>query len=1247
MKISTRFSIKKLLFFALTILLTFNLTAQQSIVGVYTDFNGFTESTSSTLNNPSANSDNNLLGITIGTTTFSTGVNDALLTTNGVTFIAGDYRALIPSVAQAGNAGQGALDDGIIGWTNADNGGSAVGSQLYDTLDTDGDPNNGAERDVRAYLTDGIKGLGMSTFANNVGGTLIFDLTNVDPTTVGDGIPDFIYFNMADPSTSAIVFEVYDSNGVLLGSAQSVENAHPDVYSLRNDRFRTRNGNVPNSNATVNDLQFVQGFTLELSDLVTQAQMLNATELRVVLPAEADPPFISYNRDAFTALDPNALCDISAITTSNNSACEPTTNNFTADVTITFENAPETGILSLTGDGSATVSVTALDSPVSHTFTGVTFNSSGAAISLSAAFSDDGTCTFDETNAGTAEATCSTDPCIAGVSGNPDNDNDNISDVCDLDDDNDGIEDEDEQEILDCTTLVAPQFGAAQGPNNYLGSNVANPQVGDAFLYNNVYTNVDAIITIVSSTDTAINVLDEAGFGLDDNFQPQIDHANANSFTEFRIDFIVSGTANTTVTPAALETFVLTTIDNDVDEFVIYSDEVDSELYVDNPTIEVPYTGAALSPGFTRGFESDGTVFGGIDVDTPRSQVAAVYTLINSVSFRFGSNGGVLSNHSIALLPCIPEDEWVVAPVLRSDIDTDGDGVFNRLDTDSDNDGCPDSIESGGVDADSNGVLDGTGFDTDGLVTGGSGGYNGLTGNEVVAVDITSYNGPSNQAALAGSGTSFSVTGATARSTTTYTGTAPNTTPDYTSGINVNAGINYQWYIGDPDNGGTIIDGMDTNYTDFTTATLNIVNVTGLNQTDFCVVISHNDNLCIREIACATLIVDEDTDNDLVFNSDDVDDDNDGILDINECTFTDNFSPNSAPTKIAGPGSQGNVRQGDVYQFNNAVTLDGINYHMRFSFVDFNGVNGNDSVSLGNNGNIAINLFDAEFSNNIIVEYTIVNANTNLPEVIDAFSVAVGDIDGGIGANNNGRVLEIVGVETNVPQTESVTGQGPLPIAVRGWSVNGNNQGAANRPAGYRTYRQGGTAGSPIPNGDTTHDLTLVYSQKSSFRIMYGLTARQFNNQNVQGSRNFPFRFFRPIQFCDTDGDGVNDNEDLDSDGDGCDDVLESGGLDADGDGIIDDATPGNSTTTVDADGAVTGTTGGYNGAAGGETIAVQLTVDTAPTNQTETTGDSATFTALATADAATSYTTGTPNYGTADNANAGVTYQWYIGDPN
>ena len=56
-----------------------------------------------------------------------------------------------------------------------------------------------------------------------------------------------------------------------------------------------------------------------------------------------------------------------------------------------------------------------------------------------------------------------------------------------------------------------------------------------------------------------------------------------------------------------------------------------------------------------------------------------------------------------------------------SSCDTDDDGIPDHLDTDADGDGCFDVLEARFTDADNNGQVDGTGYDTNGLVTGGDG----------------------------------------------------------------------------------------------------------------------------------------------------------------------------------------------------------------------------------------------------------------------------------------------------------------------------------------------------------------------------------------------------------------------------------------------------------------------------------------------------------------------------------------------
>ncbi|MCP4091529.1 MAG: hypothetical protein GY746_17340, partial [Gammaproteobacteria bacterium] len=187
-------------------------------------------------------------------------------------------------------------------------------------------------------------------------------------------------------------------------------------------------------------------------------------------------------------------------------------------------------------------------------------------------------------------------------------------------------------------------------------------------------------------------------------------------------------------------------------------------------------------------------------------------------------------------------------------IDTDGDGIVDSFDPDSDNDDCYDVVESEGTDDDDDGILDGDGFNTDGQVTTGGAitdGYDGATGNEYIALQIVVDAALLvDQTIAPGSGTTFTITDATADYATSYS----SGTPIYGTPGNANGGLNYQWYIGDPSSGGTVLADGGV-YSNTNTAILSISNVTGLDENVYTLVITHPDNVCIEEQNSATLYV--------------------------------------------------------------------------------------------------------------------------------------------------------------------------------------------------------------------------------------------------------------------------------------------------------------------------------------------------------------------------------------------------------
>ncbi|WP_299607224.1 VCBS domain-containing protein, partial [uncultured Aquimarina sp.] len=225
--------------------------------------------------------------------------------------------------------------------------------------------------------------------------------------------------------------------------------------------------------------------------------------------------------------------------------------------------------------------------------------------------------------------------------------------------------------------------------------------------------------------------------------------------------------------------------------------------------------------------------------DSPNDSFSFPVTAGDQLEIRY-TNLGFVGSFQFNLL---------LTPSCNTDVD--GDGDLNGLDLDSDNDGCDDVVESGGTDTTpADGVLDGTGFDGSGLVTGGTGGYDGITGNEYVATQLTVTTTPANETVNAGETATFSVV-ATAQSTTTFS----SGTPDYTvpPATDVSGAIVYQWQRNGVDINGTTDGGI---YSGFNGATLTITNpTTALDGNTYNVIVTHPANVCINEQNSASLTV--------------------------------------------------------------------------------------------------------------------------------------------------------------------------------------------------------------------------------------------------------------------------------------------------------------------------------------------------------------------------------------------------------
>jgi len=144
-----------------------------------------------------------------------------------------------------------------------------------------------------------------------------------------------------------------------------------------------------------------------------------------------------------------------------------------------------------------------------------------------------------------------------------------------------------------------------------------------------------------------------------------------------------------------------------------------------------------------------------------------------------------------------------------------------------------------------------------------------------------------------------------------------------------------------------------------------------------------------------------DTDGDGVDDLDDIDDDNDGILDLEESITLFNLVPNGVPSQ---PNST-------TWLYNSVISINGKTYDLKIEEV---ADRGNNSYTLNNQSSIAINNWNPRDGDYIILEYTVLDNATGLPEVLDAFRFTQGDIDGQFfGGNNNTKAQEIIGFQTS------------------------------------------------------------------------------------------------------------------------------------------------------------------------------------------------------------------------------------------
>lgn len=270
--------------------------------GIITDFGGIWSATAASPATVNPDNSHHLLAFTHNGVTYSTGVNNSILTNNSVTYTPATFKAL-PVASIAGvSSGTGSIYIALASKVDGSSGSAYVpGVSSFN---------------IKNALTDGTNGLDMGTGVTNLPSTAVmtFQIFNIDGNRATDAEPDIILTQIASPATSNDVFTFLDASGNPVGNSFTQDmNRLPRLGTYILDLF-TMPAGVPYNTAypygvagsgtnTTRDIRMV---SLNLSDFgINASNAASVKALRITPSGNSDYAFIGYNAASIN-LPPNA-----------------------------------------------------------------------------------------------------------------------------------------------------------------------------------------------------------------------------------------------------------------------------------------------------------------------------------------------------------------------------------------------------------------------------------------------------------------------------------------------------------------------------------------------------------------------------------------------------------------------------------------------------------------------------------------------------------------------------------------------------------------------------------------------------------------------------------------------------------------------------------------------------------------------------------------------------------------------------
>lgn len=253
----------------------------QAVTSIITDYNGWFTTSAASPNPLKPSNNHNLLAFGYNGVQYSTGANDQLLNSMGESFSAQDFWSLP-----------------VAGLTGTVNGNTKVGvGQMYDGVHA-GASNPPPENNIALYLTDGTKGLNIGTcIANLPAGAMTFYVNNINPASIGDGIPDILVTQIADPSGSYDRYEFVDANNVRIGNYKDIifTNITP-VGTWTADFYEASTNPMILAVGFTNTDRPIRLWAADLSEFgITTSNYQDANMFKINLSGNSDVAFAAYN----------------------------------------------------------------------------------------------------------------------------------------------------------------------------------------------------------------------------------------------------------------------------------------------------------------------------------------------------------------------------------------------------------------------------------------------------------------------------------------------------------------------------------------------------------------------------------------------------------------------------------------------------------------------------------------------------------------------------------------------------------------------------------------------------------------------------------------------------------------------------------------------------------------------------------------------------------------------------------------